>query len=473
MEGKKMLIPFVVFVLLIGGIPVALAGFVPGTGETTKIWLLDAANPAAAPVTYPDGQQYIELNDTYSVGDTFTVWANVTDVTELRLYAAGVTYDDSILECTSYSEGEFFYRADAQYRTAAVNLPMSDDGAGLLGYWNHISWALKKPGNVSGTGTLAVFDFKVVGRGDTLIDIILTGAKWAVLKHPDDTYPDFNTIDIIFDNRGLKVDHELTVSVEAPDALKLGESSLLNATVSNIGLKNETNVELQLLINGTAVNSMTITKLLTGSSYTINHLWAPTTGGMYNVTAYAKPVPDENSTVNNVATKFVPVPYAYLCEDHPFVWDGVTYLVRTCSNAIVSDFDFSQLIDYKNISFSLTAQPGEITVVGWVNVTIPKALLDAPADRWVARVDGDYRHVTTPGNAPIVSWNETHTFVYFNCSVNAQFARTADITGTIVIPEFPADMLLLLFMIATLVVVTLRKINQPKKKTLTSKIGSS
>ena len=203
MKGKRTWISLLAIIILTSGIlPTALAYFVPGTGETVKINLLDTANATAAPVLYPDGQEYIELNDTYTKDDTFTVWANVTDVVLLNLYGAGVTYDDTLLECTSYSEGEFFYRAPAEYRTAAVNLPMSSDGAGLLGYWNHISWALKKPGNVTGTGTLAVFDFKVLGWGVTLIDIIVTGAKWAVLKHPNDTHIDFNTIDIMFDNRG-------------------------------------------------------------------------------------------------------------------------------------------------------------------------------------------------------------------------------------------------------------------------------
>ena len=203
MKEKKTWISFVVVVLLIGGMATALAGFQPGTEEPVKVRLMDAANPSASPVTYPDGQQYVELNDTYAVGEAFTVWANVTNVAELNLYQVGVTYNDSVLECTDYGEGEFFYRANEEYRTSVVNQPMPADGSGYLGYYNHITWVLKKPGNVSGTGTLAWFDFTVLGWGFTYIDIILSGAMVATLADTTGTDMDFNTIDIIFDNIGL------------------------------------------------------------------------------------------------------------------------------------------------------------------------------------------------------------------------------------------------------------------------------
>jgi len=457
MQRKKMLFLFVVFVLLIAGIPAVFAGFQPGTSETTKINLYDEADPGATPVVKGDGQAYIELNDTYGVDETFTVIANVTSVTELRMYAVGVTYDPAILTCTGYGEGEFFYRADAQYRTSVVNQPMPADGSGYLGYYNHMTWVLKKPGNVSGTGTLAWFDFTVAGTGFTKIDIILSGAHVATLADPNDMALDFNTIDIIFDNTGLVVQHELSVSLEAPEVLKVGESSLLNATVENIGLKNETNVELFLFGNGTQLNNVTIPNLVNGTSYTLDYTWTPTVEATYNITAYVVPVPDENSTDNNVATKFVTVPLSYWCISHPVVWDDVTYYVVTCSNATVSDLILNQT--GKQIIFNFTAPEYETTGDYWCNVTIPKNLIDAPSDRWVVRAAEI--EITTR----IVSSNDTHTFIYF-ISLASEYATEVDVTGTWVVPEFPVATFLLLFMIATLVIVALRKINQPKRKNI-------
>jgi len=68
----------------------------------------------------------------------------------------------------------------------------------------------------------------------------------------------------------IRYEHELAVLLEAPQYLQPEENSLLNATVCNRGLNNETNVEIQLLINGTEVASETLDELVNGTCYTIN-----------------------------------------------------------------------------------------------------------------------------------------------------------------------------------------------------------
>ncbi len=104
-------------------------------------------------------------------------------------------------------------------------------------------------------------------------------------------------------------EHELTVSLEAPTHLQPGESALLNATVYNMGLNNETDVELQLLVDGTVVDSVLIPELSVGTSYTLNYLWTPTVESTYNVTAHTPMVADEEYTWNNVASASVRVGY--------------------------------------------------------------------------------------------------------------------------------------------------------------------
>ena len=104
-----------------------------------------------------------------------------------------------------------------------------------------------------------------------------------------------------------KPEHELTVRLEAPNRLNPGESTLLNATVSNMGRNNETSVELQLLINGTLTYFVEIPELPVETSYTISYPWAPTVEGVYNITAYAPPVPEEATSRDNIATKMVKV----------------------------------------------------------------------------------------------------------------------------------------------------------------------
>jgi thermitase len=104
----------------------------------------------------------------------------------------------------------------------------------------------------------------------------------------------------IFNYVGVKPEHELAVSIDAPKAVRPNQSALLNATVTNRGLNNETSVQLQLLIEGEVVESATIAMLVTGHSYTLSYLWTPTVEDTYNITAYAPPVLGEDNARNNV-----------------------------------------------------------------------------------------------------------------------------------------------------------------------------
>lgn len=108
----------------------------------------------------------------------------------------------------------------------------------------------------------------------------------------------------------VQYEHEISVRLESPAYLMHNSSVLLNATVYNRGLNNETNVELSILINGSIVDSVTIPELLVGVTYTLSYQWAPIIDGIYNVTAYSSPIPNENSTVNNVVSRMVRVGYA-------------------------------------------------------------------------------------------------------------------------------------------------------------------
>jgi thermitase len=100
-------------------------------------------------------------------------------------------------------------------------------------------------------------------------------------------------------------EHDVAVTLSAPSFLSPNDSALISATIRNLGLSDETGVDLQLLINDAIMNSTTIPALQPGSSSMLSYLWTPTTEAAYNVTAYAPPVLDEDVTTNNIATKIV------------------------------------------------------------------------------------------------------------------------------------------------------------------------
>lgn len=156
------------------------------------------------------------------------------------------------------------------------------------------------------------------GNNSTMLAVSEVGAGRVIGIADEDTITDYavsyannlrlanNMIDWLL---GFKYEHELVVRLDTPSYLEPGNMSLLNATVYNRGLKNETDVQLRLLTNGTIVGNITIPKLVNGTKYIMNYMWTPSVEAVYNVTAYAPPVPSENVTVNNLETEFVSVRY--------------------------------------------------------------------------------------------------------------------------------------------------------------------
>jgi parallel beta-helix repeat protein len=133
-----------------------------------------------------------------------------------------------------------------------------------------------------------------------LRDTILVNKKSEKMAHSaEDGYFEFRPLQ-----------HDMAAFLDAPGHVTPGDTVLLNITVLNVGLDNETDVELQLLLNGSIANSTIISFLQVGSSYTLSHLWTTSTvEAIHNVTAYAMPVHDENFTLNNMESAIVTVSY--------------------------------------------------------------------------------------------------------------------------------------------------------------------
>jgi len=105
-------------------------------------------------------------------------------------------------------------------------------------------------------------------------------------------------------------EHDLSAHMYIPRLLSRGESTLLNVTIHNNGLNNETDVEALLMIDGDVVNHILIPELPSGGSYTFNYYWTPIIGGVYyNITAYVLPIAEETNILNNRATKMVYVSF--------------------------------------------------------------------------------------------------------------------------------------------------------------------
>ncbi len=170
-------------------------------------------------------------------------------------------------------------------------------------------------------------------------------------------------------------EHDLATSLEAPAFLMPNHSILLNATVINRGLHNETNVELQLLINGDIVKSETIPELPAGSMCKISYPWTPTFEGVYNITAYAPPLVDDSLIVNNMAVKLVKVAYPLIC---PIEGQYANYEFRyvdpsTGKEVVRGSWNFTYLRYLSPFQINVTIQmqdPSGNVQAGWMVVNI-------------------------------------------------------------------------------------------------------
>ncbi len=169
-----------------------------------------------------------------------------------------------------------------------------------LGWWNTSSpfiLAYVDAPDYSNVLILGLYLADVQTNGALNIAVADIPSNWDYM--PDSRYSTFYTV---------RNQHDLAVTLgDTPVTLEPLDTSLLSASLTNLGLDIEANAVFQLLINGTIVSGLTGTNMSPMSTYRIDHMWTPSVAGIYNVTAYAIPVPGETATANNVRTAFVQV----------------------------------------------------------------------------------------------------------------------------------------------------------------------
>jgi len=94
-------------------------------------------------------------------------------------------------------------------------------------------------------------------------------------------------------------EHDLEASLEAPYSLDPSENTIINATVTNNGLNDETSVELAITIDGFEVASQVFADLLVDETALVQYSWTPTIEDTYLIEAYATPVSGEIDIENN------------------------------------------------------------------------------------------------------------------------------------------------------------------------------
>ena len=185
----------------------------------------------------------------------------------------------------------------------------------------------------------------------------------------------FNTVDsAVNDYQGWYIDdvgiigdfsyvplHDVGVSLDTQTGIQTSKTTFVNATVTNYGNLNETNVYVSLFIAGVNVTSAIIPSLLAYSSYTINYPWTPTASGNYNVTAYVQPIINETMILDNTVSTSVYVGTPVITGS---VGDYFTMVFNSSSSYSVIKFTLSQF--YGSNMVNITADQTMIDSSGTV-----------------------------------------------------------------------------------------------------------
>ncbi len=124
--------------------------------------------------TFADVTASLSLNppsisgQSLGIGGTFTVTASISDVTDLWGWSLGLSWDPSILQMLSLSEGPFLASAGQTSLTASP----TNNNDGVI---SNINDVLTLQNSVSGSGNLVSFTFQIINYGSSSIDLTNIG----------------------------------------------------------------------------------------------------------------------------------------------------------------------------------------------------------------------------------------------------------------------------------------------------------
>jgi len=247
-----------------------------------------------------------------SLGQTFSINVSIANVRDLCGYEFKLGYNSTILNVTKVVIQPFFNQPTWPWMRNQV--PWRNNEEGLVWVCDCIFGPHAKP--TSGSGTLVTITFNVIGVGDCEIDLGVPYSESKLAKWSGQMKIHHES-----ENGQVKSrlpEHNIVVFLDAPSHLAPADSVLLKAEVLNAGQNEETNVELQLLVNDSIVYLEVISFLQVGFSHSLSYMWTPSSvEATLNVTAYASPVPNEDDITDNrksqrvVVSHVIKVPFHY------------------------------------------------------------------------------------------------------------------------------------------------------------------
>jgi len=164
-------------------------------------------------------------------------------------------------------------------------------------------------------------------------EILMDAATYRGTSGPDNDYGwgVVNTtyaISIAIQERGISV-----LEIGAPRYAEPNRTVTIDATIRNIGLCNESNVTVFLLLDGAELNHTTIPSIRTKDTIDVEFSWLPEMAGVYNLSVYASPVDNETLLDDNARCIWINV------SRNPDIWiepASYDFTLRPNSSVVVN-----------------------------------------------------------------------------------------------------------------------------------------
>ena len=228
-----------------------------------------------------------------TIGSSFSVDLNVTDIINFTCWQFSLYYLKSILNCTAVTEGPFLKSGGGTFFLKQINNTYdSTYGLALAA-----CTLLKLNVSVNGSGVIATVVFKAVGLGNSplhLDEIILGDEK--IPPQPIPYTAVDGTVQVV-----PGVGHDVAITDVIPIKSVVGKGYGCNITVvtQNHGGYAET-YNITLHANETKIATKLVTVQVSGTA-TVDFTWNTSNYafGNYRMWAYAWPVLGETNTANN------------------------------------------------------------------------------------------------------------------------------------------------------------------------------
>jgi parallel beta-helix repeat protein len=163
-------------------------------------------------------------------------------------------------------------------------------------------------------------------------------------------------------------DHDIAVtSIDAPGSTEANSTIIVNVTISNTGLNNESNISVDFIVDGISQGNATIPALKTRSYTNVCFQWtASSVDGRHNMLICVEPVVNETVEWNNKLSKIITIGDIWVPDTYPTIQRAVNNAAAG-DTIIVRDGTYTENVGVNKSLAILAENMSALTIVQAAN----------------------------------------------------------------------------------------------------------